>query len=245
MRERAHLPRLRIREVHAETDPAFRRAHRLLAAIFPRAETVPISAWRHVMRERQAGVWTDLSWHLFVAEYEKRTVGAATGIYLGNVNVGLVGYVAVRSTARSAGIGPRLRWALRLTFQRDARRITGRRLKAIAGEVRPDNPWLGRLVRHGAIALDFPYHQPALRSQGKDVPLVLYYQPLHVAGRSIPVEEARRLLYAIWRRAYRVSKPLAHPAFRRMLRAVEGRTRIGQRALEPRTADAPPTVARA
>lgn len=234
-------PRLRIREIRAETDPAFRGAYRLLARHFPRAERMPPSAWTHVMRERNAGVWTDLNWHLFVAEYGGRIVGAASGAYLGNVNVGLVGYVAVTAGARAHGIGPRLRWALRLAFQRDALRLTGKPLEAMVGEVHADNPWLRRLVRGGAIALDFPYLQPAMRRRAEEVPLVLYYQPLRMARRAIPAAQVRRLLYTIWRRAYRVGKPLAHPAFRRMLRALEGRERIGQQALDPRAAPEPST----
>jgi hypothetical protein len=221
-------PRLRIREVRSVSDAALRSAHRLLTRIFPRAEMLPRSAWVHVIQERAAGVWTDLNWHLFVAE-RGRTVGAATGTYLGNVNVGLIGYVAVGSGVRSLGIGPRLRWALRLAFERDARRLRGRPLKALVGEVRPDNPWLRRLVGHGAIALDLPYFQPSLRRRDEDVPLVLYYQPLHGRRTSLSTPEVRRLLYTIWRRAYRIPRPLAHPTFRRMLRALGGRARIGQR----------------
>jgi hypothetical protein len=228
--------RLRIREIRTETDPAFRGAYRLLASLFPPAERMRPSAWTHVMRERNAGVWTDLNWHLFVAEYGGRVVGAASGAYLGNVNVGLIGYVAVSPGARAHGIGPRLRWALRLAFQRDALRLTGRPLEAIVGEVHAENPWLHRLVRTGAIALDFPYYQPRLRRHADEVPLVLYYQPLRIPRRALPAGEVRRLLYTIWRRAYRVGKPLAQASFRRMLRALEGREQIGMRALEPRPA---------
>jgi hypothetical protein len=229
---RPRAPRLRIREVRTATDAALRSAHRLLTRIFPRAEMLPRSAWEHVIGEREASVWTDLNWHLFVAEHG-RVVGAATGTYLGNVNLGLIGYIAVGSADRSLGIGPKLRWALRLAFERDARRLRGRPLKALVGEVQPDNPWLRRLVGHGAIALDLPYSQPSLRRRDKEVPLVLYYQPLHVRRSSLPTPEVRRLLYTIWRRAYRIPKPLAHPTFRRMLRALAGRARIGQRTLQP------------
>jgi hypothetical protein len=230
---------LHIREIRDVTDAALRRAHQLLTRIFPRSEMLPLSAWKHVLEERQAGVWTDLNWHLFVAEHvaagHGRLVGAATGTYLGNVNVGLIGYVAVGSAARSLGIGPRLRWALRLAFERDALRLRSRPLKALVGEVRPDNPWLRRLVVHGAIALDLPYFQPSLRRSDEEVPLVLYFQPLHQRRTSLPAAEVRRLLYTIWRRGYRISKPLAHPSFRRMLRALARRARIGQRRLAPLT----------
>lgn len=234
---RSRASGLHIREIRSATDAALRRAHRMLTRIFPRAEMLPLSAWKHVLEERETGVWTDLNWHLLVADYiaatRARLVGAATGTYLGNVNVGLIGYVAVGSASRALGIGPRLRWALRLAFERDAQRLRARPLKALVGEVRPDNPWLRRLVRHGAIALDVPYYQPSLRRREKEVPLVLYYQPLHMRRTSLPVAEVRRLIYTIWRRGYRVPRPLAHPTFRRMLRALAGRSRIGQRKLQP------------
>jgi len=222
---------LRIREIHATQAPAFRAAHRLLTRVFPRAEMLPRRAWVQVLAERDAGVWTDLNWHLFAAERGARTVGAATGTYLGHVNVGLVGYVALAASVRSQGVGPRLRWALRLAFERDARRLRGSALRAVIGEVAPENPWLRRLVAQGAIPLDVPYYQPSVRPGHPAVPLVLYYQPMVAPRSSLPAAEVRRLLYAIWRRAYRVDRPLTQPAFRKMLRSLAGRERIGSRSL--------------
>lgn len=236
MAERALDPRLRIREIHATTDPAFRSSHRLLTRIFPRAEMLPRTAWEHVLQERDAGVWTDLNWHLLAAEHDGRLVGAATGSYLGNVDVGLIGYIAVREAARALGVGPRLRWGLRLAFERDAKKLRHRPLKALVGEVRQDNPWLRSLVGRGAIAFDLTYYQPSLRRSGKTVPLVLYYQPLDVSRSSLPAADVRRLLYTIWRRAYRVPRPLSSPNFRKMLRELTGRSRIGQRRLAMPTA---------
>jgi hypothetical protein len=218
--------------LHEASDPAFRPAHHLLTRIFPLAETTPRAAWKHAMRERAAAVWTDFNWHLFVAESRGRVIGAATGFYLGDCDIGMIGYVAAAAAARSAGIGTRLRWALRLAFERDAAR-RGRRLRAIMGEVHADNPWLRRLVAVGAIALDFPYFQPSLRSRGAQVALVLYYQPLGAARASLPTADVRRMVYAIWRRVYRIRRPLAYASFRAMLRALAGRSRIGQRALAP------------
>jgi Acetyltransferase (GNAT) family len=234
MPERARAARLRIREVRSEAESAFRAAFQLLARVFPRSELLPRRAWAQVMRERRQGLWTDLNWHLLVAEYGRRVIGVASGSYLGNLNVGVIGYIAVAPTARSFGIGPRLRLALRLAFERDARRIRRRSLEALVGEVQADNPWLRRLVaRRGAIALDFPYYQPSLRGRTDGaVALVLYYQPLHGPRASLPTSVVRRLLYTMWRRMYRVASPLSRPAFRRMLRALAGRDRIGRRGLE-------------
>jgi len=232
---------IRIREIHSRTDPSFRPAHRLLTRVFPHAEMLPLRAWVHVLEERAAGVWTDINWHLFVAERKGRAVGAATGTYLGNVNVGLIGYIALQTSIRSFGVGPRLRWALRLAFERDARRLRDRALSAIVGEVAPDNPWLRRLAGHGAIPLDVPYVQPSLRPRAHPVPFVLYYQSIGAPRSSLPADEVRRLLYAIWRRAYRIDRPLRHPEFRKMLRSLAGRARIGSQRLAARTPSAPRT----
>lgn len=193
---------------------------------------LPRTAWEHVLKERDADVWTDLNWHLLVAEYDGKVVGSATGSYLGNLDVGLIGYIAVSPAVRSLGIGPRLRWGLRLALERDARTLRRRPLKGLVGEVQPDNPWLRSLVGRGAIALDLAYYQPSLRHRGSAVPLVLYYQPLDGPRSSLPVPDVRRLLYTIWRRAYRVPRPLSNPHFRTMLRALAGRSRMGQRRLD-------------
>lgn len=222
---------IRIREILTVDDPGFRAAHALLRREFPRGELLPLRDWRNVMRERHEGLWTDVAWHLLVAEREGAVVGAASGSYLGNVNVMVVGYIAVREDARRAGLGPRLRSALRRKCEADARRVGHAHLAAVVGEVHATNPWLRSLVRReDAIALDFDYYQPSLNHEHEPVPLVLYYQPLGAPRRSLPAAELRRLLYSIWRRAYRVSRPLARPAFRRMLRSLAGRRRVGQRA---------------
>lgn len=216
------------REIRTTDDRAFDPAYRLLRRIFPRSEMLPRSDWVQVMRERTEGLWTDLAWHLLVAERGGRVVGAASGSYLGNVNIGLIGYIAVTPASRATGLGPRLRRHLRRLFERDAERVHGRALEAIVGEVRRDNPWLARLIaKDGAIALDFPYEQPDLEGGGSPVPLVLYYQPLGRRRTWVSAEQVRRLLYTIWRRSYRIPRPLKRPAFRRMLRALRGRGRIG------------------
>jgi GNAT superfamily N-acetyltransferase len=229
----ARRPRVRIREIRTASDPAVVRAHRLLRRIFPRAELSPRREWTRTLREGEHGLWTDMAWHLLVAERGGTVLGVASGTYLGNVNVGVVGYVAVTSAARSLGLGPRLRRRLRERFERDARRVREGALGAIVGEVHADNRWLKTLVRrHGAIALDFPFEQPAIAGTLKPVPLVLYYEPLDRPRRSLEAAELRRLLFSLYRRAYRISRPLQRPPFRRMLKSLAGRRRIGQRRLD-------------
>lgn len=230
MAEERPRSRVIIREILDQHDPAFRAAHALLRASFHRAEMLPLADWRNAMRERQEALWTDVNWHLLVAEAGGTIVGACSGSYLGNLNVGIVGYIAVKATARSSGLGPRMRTALRRRFEADARVAGHQRLSAIVGEVRADNLWLRHLVRReGAIALDFPYFQPSLGGGRNVVPLVLYYQPLGRPLKSLDTPQLRRLLYSMWRRSYRVGRPLADPAFRRMLKSLEGRRRVGQR----------------
>jgi hypothetical protein len=221
-----------IREILTVDDPGFRAAHALLRRQFPRGEMLPIRDWRNAMRERRENLWTDVAWHLLVAERDGAVIGAASGSYLGNVNIMVVGYVAMREEARGLGLGPKLRRALHRRCDADARRVGHDHLGAVVGEVHHANPWLRSLVRReGAIALDFDYYQPSLSTDREPVALVFYYQPLDGPRDTLDADELRRLLYTIWRRAYRVGQPLTRPAFRRMLRSLEGRRRVGQREL--------------
>lgn len=217
------------REITEPADPAVRQAHRLLTRNFHKAERVPIKEWRESLEEGGAGVWTDVRWHLAVAELRGDVIGVATGTYLGNVNTGVIGYLAVGASARGYGVGPALRGRLRSLFRKDARAIRGETLEAVIGEVRPDNPWLRTLVRRdGVIALDFEYHQPKLHVGEEPVPLVLYYEALGRIRKRLPTDLLRRLLYTTWRRIYRIARPLSNPTFTRMLAQLEGRRSIGR-----------------
>ena len=224
--------RIVFREVVGAGDPMFRQAYALLQRAFPPSELVPAADLLRTLREGAAGVWTDLHWHMVIAERGDRTLGVATGTYFGSLNVGTIGYLAIRARSRSAGLGPKLRSRLRRAFEQDARRVGREGVDALIGEVEPDNPWLRRLVRHHhAIPLDLPYFQPPVRPAEPEVPLVLYYQPLRRVRKRVPVAEVRRILYAIWRRGYRIASPLEDARFRRMLRTLNGRRSVGPRAL--------------
>lgn len=224
----------RVREIVSPEDRSLPDAHRLLRSTFSRHERVPLAEWRATLRERVRGVWTDYAWHLIVAQRGERIVGLATGTYLGNVNVGIIGYLAIGTAVRSAGLGTRLRTRLREAFQRDALHLMGRKLRGVLGEVSADNPWLATLARRPRVLLlNLPYFQPRLYPGDKPSPFVLYYESLDRPSRWLPASELRRILYAVWRRAYRVTRPLERPAFRQMLRALEGRRRIGPRPIPP------------
>ncbi|MEZ4457235.1 MAG: GNAT family N-acetyltransferase [Gemmatimonadales bacterium] len=213
----------------APKDPALPRAHRLLRQSFHASELVGRSEWRSSLAERKAGLWSDIRWHIEVAEQGANVVGLATGTYLGNVNVGVIGYLAVAPSARGLGVGPKLRSRLRAAFRRDAKAIARKELTAVVGEVRRDNPWLRTLIkRDRVLALDFNYHQPRLRPDEDPVSLVMYYESLGRARRSLPVSYLKKLLYTIWRRVYRTPRPLATTSFRRIMRDLEGRTAVRQ-----------------
>lgn len=228
-RETRRRPRLRgsgvlVREVLRRDDPILRDAYRLLCAAFDKHELVSVLEWRDTLAERDAKVWIDVAWHLLVAERRGRILGVATGTYLGNANIGVIGYLAVHADARGLGLGPRLRRRLTTAFRRDAKRIRGQELAGVVGEVRHDNPWLRHLMRRTAvIALDFAYVQPGLRRGERPVPFTFYYEGIGTRRRHLAGAELRRLLYTIWRRVYRIARPMASPAFRRMMDELAGR----------------------
>lgn len=223
-------PRLTIREVTDPADRALKEAYAILSQVFHRGERVALSDWKASLEEKSLQVLTDIVWHLIVAEEEGRVVGLASGSYLGNVNLGVVGYLAASRGTRSRGVGTRLRAHLRRAFARDAVRITGHPLEGILGEVSATNPWLAVLARRPEVlVLDFQYYQPRLYDKDDPSPFVLYYESLTGVRDRMPVKELRRILYTIWRRIYRVSHPVDRRAFRAMLRALNGRRSIGRR----------------
>lgn len=223
--------RTRIREVLVPDDPALPRAYALLRDTFSRNERVSLREWQDSLEERANGVWTDVAWHLLVAERGKDVVGVASGNYLGDVNLGIIGYLATAPQVRVRGLGTRLRHVLMKRFEDDALRIAGKPLAGLVGEVKESNPWLGRLARRGVLLLDFPYLQPRLRFFDRASPFVLYYEAVHRPRSRIPAAELRRVLYTLWRRVYRISRPLSRPEFRAMLKSLEAKRSIGSRRL--------------
>lgn len=217
------------REIVHSTDPAIRRVHALVRRTFHSNKLIGIHEWRDSLREQEAGLWADIRWHLQIAEHMGRVVGVASGMYLGNINTGVVGYLAVSARARGLGVGSRLRARLRASFRRDARKLAGKPLDAVIGEVRRDNPWLRALVRNDRVlALDFTYLQPRLRPGDKPVSLVLYYEGIARPVHRLASARIRAILYTTWRRIYRIARPLAHAEFRRMLKDLEGRAFVGE-----------------
>lgn len=222
---------IRIREIVDASDPALSGAYALLKQSFHASERVALAEWRGSLRESAGGLHTDVAWHLLVAERDGVVVGLNSGTYLGNVNLGMIGYLAISPTERSRGTGTRLRARLRKRFERDALVLQGEPLNGIIGEVSMDNPWLKVLERRpNVLALNFPYYQPSLNPSDRPSPFVLYYEQLRRVRTRVPVAEIRRILYTVWRRIYRVSRPLDQPAFRAMLRALDARRMVGRLA---------------
>ncbi len=228
------IERTTVRELTDPADPAVRRAYALLKQTFHRGERVALREWLGSLEESRNGLATDTAWHLLVAEQGSKVVGLASGTYLGNVNIGVIGYLAMVPEVRSRGIGSRLRARLRTRFARDAERIAGEPLAAIIGEVSAKNRWLRSLAsRPEVLVLDFPYFQPKLTDDDEPSPFVLYYESLRGQRERLPVGELRRILYTVWRRVYRIGRPLDRPAFRLMLRALANRRTVGRYKLQP------------
>lgn len=113
-------------------------------------------------------------------------------------------------------------------FRKDARKAGFDDLAWVLGEVRGDSPWLKRLLRtRGAVAFDLRYHHPGVTPDGASDGHVLYRQPVGDRREVLPVHLVRRILYAIYRRGYRIPYPLDRPGFRAMLEELEARTSVG------------------
>lgn len=230
-------PKPAFREVIDSNDPVLAKVHDLIRRTFPPDELVGRSEWRDSLREREAGLWSDSRWHLVVAERAGSVIGVASGTYLGNVNTGVIGYLAVSPAARGFGVGPRLREALRRLFRRDARQIRGEPLRAVVGEVHRTNPWLRTLIRSDRVlALNFRYYQPSIRRGERPVALVLYYEFIRRPKQRLPTSLIRTLLYSVWRRIYRIPRPMSHRVFRDMLKELAPKKSLG----EIRVRDLPP-----
>lgn len=224
----------RIREITQADDPALRPAYALLRRTFPPSERVLFPEWVDTLEEREAGLWTDTAWHLLIAERDGEVIGLTSGTYVGNVNIAVIGYLVTTSATRGQGLGSRLRERLKSAFRRDAERLVRRKLDGILGEVSERNPWLARLSRDPRVlVLDVDYYQPRLHPTDDPSPFVLYYEALTRRRRSIPAAELKRLLYAVWRRVYRVRRPLERPAFNAMLESIGSRRTVGARPIPP------------
>jgi len=222
-------PRLVIESVSDHRSPLFSGALRLYNRVFPAEERIDRRYFAQILEEKRLGVLFPFNLHFLVARVGDRVVGLSTGSFLALVNVGFVGYLAVAPGTTGARVGSRLRARLVREFRRDARAAGHGELFGVMGEVEAANPWLRHLARDGALALDLDYRQPSLGEGQPHVPLVLYLEGVGRRLASVPTDRVRGLLYAIYRRIYRIRFPLRHPAMKHMLRQLAGRRRVGRR----------------
>ena len=215
----------RVVRVDDERTPLARAAIELLQASI--GDVQPSDDLLSEVEECRRGFPSGGNYHLLAAvDEDERPAAVAAGVYLEAVRAGFITYLAVRPEMRNRQLGTRLRAELLECFREDAR-ARGEELAWSVGEVRRESAWLRSLVQGGGvIPFDLGYFHPwmPLRAEGR---YVLYREPAADTRAEIPAREVARLLFAIWRRAYRIRYPLQSETFCHMLRALEMRDRVG------------------
>lgn len=226
-------PGITLVEVLDERDPRAEAALGLIAAAFQRPERQPLSEIRSEIAEKRLGLLAAMDFHLLVAVGEDGVVQATVaGMYLEGVNAGYVTYLAVDPRFQGRQLAPRLRQALVERFRQDARSAAFDELAWVLGEVQGDSPWLQRLLRtRGAVAFDLHYRHPGVTPDTAPDVHVLYRQPVGDRREELPATLVRQILYAIYRRGYRIPYPLDLPGFRAMLQELEDRSAVGPASL--------------
>lgn len=219
----------RIIEITDERGPMAAAALALIEAAFAPPDRQPVSELRSELAEKRLDLLSAYDFHLLTAlDARDRPVGTIAGVYLAGVNAGFVTYLTVLEAHRGRRVARRLRRRLVETFRTDARQAGHEELNWVLGEVRADNTWLRGLVRHrGAIPFDLEYFHPGMVPGAPHDPYILYRQPVGDPRPELPAPLVRRILFVIYRRAYRVRYPLEREAFRNMLGQLEGRESVG------------------
>jgi GNAT superfamily N-acetyltransferase len=218
-------------EIADERAPLASEALGLITASFAREDRHPLAHLRSEIAEKRLRLLSIYDFHLLARlddDADERVTAVAIGVYLAGVNCGFISYLAVRTDLRGRGAGREVRGALIEAFREDARRSGRVDLDAVVGEVKANSPWIFRLVRdRGAIPLDLTYYHPGMTPGASPDPYLLYREPIGDHRRELSALEVRQLIYAVWRRAYRVRYPLEREAFVAMLAETEGRETIG------------------
>lgn len=221
---------VRVVEILDETTQIADDALGIIRRAFPPRERQPTEQIAMEIAEKRLGLLTSYDFHLLTAlTPEDEAVAVASGVYLDGVNAGFVTYLAVHPNQRGSGVGGSLRAALIQAFQDDARRSDWPDLAAVVGEVRAESPWLRHLVKDpDVLPLELNYFHPGEDPSDPDTAWVLYRQAISDFRPELPALEVRQLLFAIWRRAYRVRWPLERDGFIAMLQELEGREKVGR-----------------
>lgn len=222
-------PAWAIRELQDEREPLAGAALQLIADAFERPDRQPLTELRSEIAEKRLDLLGAMDFHLLAAVTpEGEAVGTVTGIYLGGVNAGFITYLTVAPAWRRRRLAPGLRGALVEIFRADARSAGFDDLDWVLGEVRAGSPWLRRLVGSGGvITFDLTYYHPGMNPENDDRRYILYRQPVGDARAALPGPLVRRILYAIYRRGYRVRYPLERASFQAMMEQLEGREWVG------------------
>jgi ribosomal protein S18 acetylase RimI-like enzyme len=205
----------------------------LIAQSFDRRDRQSLVELRSEIAEKRLDLLAAYDFHLLASAAEDGSaLGSVAGVYLEGVNAGFVTYLAVRPEGRGHGLGRALRLRLVEVFRADARRAGWDDLAWVLGEVRLESAWLRRLVDHrGALPFDLTYYHPGMRPGDDHRPYALYRQPVGDDRSELPAQLVRRILYAVYRRGYRVRYPLEHEGFAAMLDQLDGRDLVGLHTL--------------
>ncbi len=201
----------------------------LIHEYFPRSDRHAISELRSEIAEKRHQLLEPFDFHQLVAlDDEDRVAATCAGVYLAGANAGFVTYLVVDRNFRNKQLGRRLRESLVESFRANAIAAGNETLNWVLGEVRIDSPWLMTLVRTGGVVpFDLEYFHPGLQPGTSDKRYVLYREIIGDDRKSIPADETKRIIYAIYRRAYRVRYPLERENFKSMIDQIEGRDEIG------------------
>jgi GNAT superfamily N-acetyltransferase len=209
---------VRISEEVEESSPVVEQALRLIEQNFERPDRQGLAELRSEIAEKRLGLLSSYDFHMFVARNtDNEVIGTIVGAYLEGVNSGFVTYLAVDESARGAGIAQKLRAVLVEAFRDNARNAGYDDLDYVLGEVRSDSPWLKRRLRSGAEAFPITYYHPGMAPGSSQPEYTLYREPVGGPRGDIDPAVMRRIIYSIYRHAYRVRYPLERPGFRAMM----------------------------
>jgi GNAT superfamily N-acetyltransferase len=220
---------LAIIEIIDERSREAEEALELIAESFDRNDRHAISELKSEIEEKRHRLLGPFDFHLLaIVDGRGSVVATAAGVYLPGLNSGFITYLVVSRRKRGRKLGRHLRSALVDCFEANAEITGDGELRWVLGEVRRDSPWLMTLVRTGSvIPFDLEYFHPGSHPESSDERYVLYREVLSDSRERIPAVETARILYAIYRRAYRVRYPLERENFRTMIEQVEQREEIG------------------
>jgi ribosomal protein S18 acetylase RimI-like enzyme len=233
--------RSRIIEETDERSPRVRAALALIESTFERPDRQSVAELRSELEEKRLGLLSAYDFHMLTAaepagsraapgtagrsdERAENVLGTIVGAYLEGVNSGFITLLAVRPESRGRRVAQRLRATLFEAFRANARNAGHDDLDFVLGEVRSASPWLKRLLRTGAIAIDVTYYHPGMSPRADGPEFTLYAQPVGGTAADLDTDRVRRTIYAIYRRAYRVRYPLERPGFRSMLEELASRS---------------------